>query len=322
MANIEGRRIMVAVDGSEQALEAVRYVAGILPRQGAEVVLFHVMTRVPESFWDLESNPAYRYRIANVEDWEKQQERSIGEFIAKARVILSDAGFEGEKIGATVQERKDGIARDIISESHKGYDAVVVGRTGLSRIKDLVLGSVADKLIGKMMHVPLWVVGDRPMSKKVLIPIDASEGSMQAVEHVAAVLGGAADVGVTLFHAIRGLEIFTQGFGDSFVVDYDAEWIGRAEKQLDEAEVDMRPVLAEAEDRLTKAGFSPDRVDHKIARGVRSRAGSIAREAEEGDYGTVVMGRRGLSKVQEFFMGRVSSKVLHLAKNKAVWVVS
>ena len=41
----------------------------------------------------------------------------------------------------------------------------------------------------------------------------------------------------------------------------------------------------------------------------------------EGGYGTIVVGRRGLSKVYEFFMGRVSDKVLHLAKDMAVWIV-
>jgi len=35
-----------------------------------------------------------------------------------------------------------------------------------------------------------------------------------------------------------------------------------------------------------------------------------------------VVGRRGLSKIQEFFMGRVSSKVVQLAGAQTVWVVS
>jgi nucleotide-binding universal stress UspA family protein len=45
-------------------------------------------------------------------------------------------------------------------------------------------------------------------------------------------------------------------------------------------------------------------------------------EARNSSCGTIVMGRRGLSRVEEFFMGRVSKKVLQLAKWNAVWVVS
>jgi hypothetical protein len=33
------------------------------------------------------------------------------------------------------------------------------------------------------------------------------------------------------------------------------------------------------------------------------------------------LGRRGISKAQEFFMGSVSSKILQQAGTKAVWIV-
>ena len=60
----------------------------------------------------------------------------------------------------------------------------------------------------------------------------------------------------------------------------------------------------------------------KLVTGARSRASGIIEEAEEGGYGTIVVGRRGMSGVEEFFMGSVSNKVLHLAKEMAVWIVS
>ncbi|MBI9077960.1 MAG: hypothetical protein JEZ02_21360 [Desulfatibacillum sp.] len=40
-----------------------------------------------------------------------------------------------------------------------------------------------------------------------------------------------------------------------------------------------------------------------------------------GDYGTIVVGRTGLHRVQEFFMDRVSNKVMRLATKCADWVV-
>jgi nucleotide-binding universal stress UspA family protein len=317
------KRILVGVDGSEHALEAVRYVGGILPPQGAEIILFHVMTRIPESFWDLERSSAYRYRIADVSAWEKQQQRIIQDFMVRATSILTNAGISKDLVIVKVQERKDGIARDIVSESFKGYDAVVVGRRGLSKLKDIVLGSVADRLIGKLTHVPIWVVGGKPSSRKVLMSMDASEGSMQAVDYVAALLSGSYDASITLFHAIRGLDVFLPGFGDSFGVSHEMEgMLERAQKELEEAEEEMSAAFREAENRMAGAGFDPNRVDRKIVKGVSSRAGAIAQEADEGGFGTIVVGRRGLSKVEEFFMGRVSNKVLHLAKDKAVWVVS
>ena len=39
-------------------------------------------------------------------------------------------------------------------------------------------------------------------------------------------------------------------------------------------------------------------------------------------FKTIVIGRRGLSRLQQFFMGRVSKKVVYLARGLAVWVVN
>jgi nucleotide-binding universal stress UspA family protein len=73
---------------------------------------------------------------------------------------------------------------------------------------------------------------------------------------------------------------------------------------------------------LTDAGFGPHQITPKIVSGSRSRAGAIVQEARDGDYGTIVLGRRGLSRVKEFFMGRVSNKVIHTIRNRAVWVIT
>jgi hypothetical protein len=48
----------------------------------------------------------------------------------------------------------------------------------------------------------------------------------------------------------------------------------------------------------------------------------VLNEADRGGFGTIVMGRRGLSKVTEYAMGRVCIKVLLMARREAVWIVS
>lgn len=322
MTESSRKRLLVAVDGSEAALAAVRYVGGSMAPETLEVVLFHVMTKIPESFWDLEKEPAFDYRIANIEAWEAQQENLIRGFMEEARKSLLAAGVPEDGIVVNVQARKAGIARDIIAESFSGYDAVVVGRHGLSQLKDLVLGSVADKLIGKLGHVPIWVVAGMGAARKVLVPIDSSEGAMQAVRYVGQMLGGTEGVKVTLFHAMRGLDVFMQGFGESFVLSHDKDWLARVDQELEEARREMDGAFDRARQLLVDGGLDGDRITTRLAKDVSSRAGAIVEEARENGYDTIVMGRRGLSRIQEFFMGRVSSKVIQLAKGLTVWVVS
>ena len=51
-----------------------------------------------------------------------------------------------------------------------------------------------------------------------------------------------------------------------------------------------------------------------------SRSGCIVDEARKGGYGTIVVGRKGFSAVEDFFLGRVSSKILQMSHDMTVWV--
>ena len=293
------KRILLAVDGSEQAFEAVRYVNRLLPPNRMEVVLFHVMTRVPESFWDMEKEPTLRQKLGDTGAWESQQKKEIQEFMEKARCLFLDQNIPEDAVSIKIQERKVGIARDIIHESQKDYDGVVVGRWGMSMLKDFLWGSIANKLIGRLINIPLCVVGGTSQIGKILMAIDASEGAMRALDYIGAMVD-TSHWEVTLFHAIR---------------EFDTEELHRAEKS-------MASVFETASRHLEEAGFNRNQIDLKTVTGAHSRAAVIITEALKGGYGTIVVGRRGLTNVEEFIMGRVSNKVIHMAREMAVWVVS
>ena len=70
-----------------------------------------------------------------------------------------------------------------------------------------------------------------------------------------------------------------------------------------------------------ESSFKENRISTKIITGVQSRAAAIVKEARQGDYETIVLGRRGLSQVRTFFIGRVTNKVIHMARDRTVWVV-
>jgi len=299
------RRILLAVDGSDQAFETVRYVSQLLPPNRLEVVLFHVTSKIPESFWDIEKNPTFRHQLAPVAVWATQQQTAIHEFMEKSRQLFVEQGVSEKAVTIKTQERQVGIARDIAREAQKDYDSVVVGRWGVSKWKDLVWGSTANKLVGHLIHIPLCVVGGAPEAGKILVALDTSEEAMGTVDYVGTMVDGT-DWGITLFHVIRGLDFVLPETGEI----------------LQDIEGPVEAFLEQAVGRLEKAGLRPDQISTKTASGVASRAKAIVEEAKNGGYGTIVVGRRGLSRVEEFFMGRVSNKVMQLAQAMAVWVVS
>jgi nucleotide-binding universal stress UspA family protein len=299
MTKRTSRKILLAFDGSEGALEAVRYVGKSPSFHEMEVLLFNVYSKIPESYWDLEKQAPLGWRIDGVRAWEREDERKVQNCLKKATKILWRAGFPKEAVKTNIHERKKGIARDILTEAKRGYSCVVVGRKGVSKVKDLILGSVSTKLLEKISFTTLVVVGTKPDPGRILLALDGSENSMRTVDYVGKILGGSL-LDLCLINVIRWNK---------------REFVKRARSEIGS-------VLEQSKRQLMRSGFDGAQISTKIITGAHSRAEAIVNEARKGGYGSIVVGRRGLSKVQDFFIGRVSNKVVQLAKREAVWIVS
>ena len=312
--NQKKKKILVGIDGSDQSLNAVRYLADIELSSKPEVVLFHVMRTIDQAFWDIGSSPIPHGKMAEITAWETGRKKMAQEFMNAAADILITSGFPKDAVKITIHSSQKGIARDIAKESLNNYDAVVVGRKGFSKLKNMVLGSVANKLVEKLSHVPVWVIGGNPEREKVLIAMDASQGAMKAADYVGAVMD-ISRIEVMLFHAIRAINTTQHPVPGSVIGEY--------EKALVKSKnTEMKYIFDAAKERLVITNMNAANITTKFSLGVSSRAGAVMAEAKIGKFGTIVMGRRGLARVQTFIMGRVSNKVLQLAKDRAVWIVS
>ncbi|MDP3427335.1 MAG: universal stress protein, partial [Humidesulfovibrio sp.] len=78
-----------------------------------------------------------------------------------------------------------------------------------------------------------------------------------------------------------------------------------------------------ARGRLVAAGIPDSAVFERtvLCSAEPSIAQTILDVQQEGGFGTLVVGRRGLTNSEVFLFGSVSSKLVHNAKNCAVWVV-
>jgi nucleotide-binding universal stress UspA family protein len=302
-------KVLLAVDGSDQSLEAVRYMSRIFSPKQARMVLFHSFGKIPEFLYDLGIEGQ---KIQDFPKWEHASFESIYDFMSQARQILVDSGIPDDAIDIDIHERKKGVARDIILESHKGYSAVVVGRRGLNEFDGFALGSVSSKLFEMLSHVSICFVGNNPDPKKVLLAVDESQGAMRAVDYAAMVFENSVSE-IALCHVVRGLYPSEKNHGSGLDFDLERKWL---EEEINEK------VFDKAIARLVKAGLDSECVSTKLITGVSSRSVGILHEARKGGYGSIVIGKRGLSNVGEFSMGRVCRKVVELAKHKAVWVVS
>ncbi len=304
--------LLIAFDGSDQSMDITRYAGQMFPAGKTKAHLFHVASEVPEAFLDLRNEPGLANTVISASSWSREVRKNIESRLARARSILQKAGFPPNDIQTTYQKRKKGIARDIIAESHHGYDLLLIGRSGVSQLLDVVVGSVANKVLTTTAHLPVAVIGGCPSEEKALIGFDRSVGAARAVDCAGHFLAQD-DREIMLCHVVRSLNIFLR-MQNVFRPEDEKLW-------LDESSQVIEPALSEAENQLIQAGYHPSRVYKQILENETTRAGGLVQAARAGGFGTILVGRRGLSSVKDFFMGRVSRKVIHMADRMAVWVV-
>lgn len=313
------KKILVLVDGSERTIQTVTYVKDFMPvDKNMKVVLFHVFSGIPEKYRDLEAylncaNPSDQ--LKNVEIEEKKK---IVDCLEAAKKILISGGFDEQSIEVKFHSLEKGVARDIIEEAKNGYTAVVMRRRGMGALRNIILGSVAVKLLQSLTFIPIIIVGQMPPVKKILLAVDSSPDSMKAVEFVSSFLANR-EYELTILHAIPGLGAVNFDLPELNMLALPE--LSMSESCLESFKLNVAKLFKEVRDILVSSGFDSQKISEKIISGVISRSDAIVNEAEEGNYSTIVVGRRGLSKVEAFFMGRVGHEVVYGGKNFTVWVV-
>ncbi|MBI5586268.1 MAG: universal stress protein [Deltaproteobacteria bacterium] len=311
------KKILVAIDGSRNSLETLDYVnqvGGHCP--GIELVLFHVLPPVPSVYKeDLLSNPeAQKY----IRQWKKKHQEAIEQILHKSMEKMIRWGWAGDRVRVKSQEKRVGLARDILFEAHNGlYDAVVLGRRGLSKVEEFFLGSVSGKVLQGAGDVPVWLVGKKTPAPHILVALDGSENALRAVDHLSFVLEScpSEEVRVVLLNVYPGLVTL---LGPRIIPNLDSLNSSAQETHRQRLEAFMD----QAEIMLLEAGLSARQIKKKFCWRCSDIARAVLAEADKGDCGTIVLGRRGISKTQEFFLGSVSGKIIQQAGQKTVWVIS
>lgn len=152
-------KVLVALDDSENATRAVAYLSENFSPEH-EVTLFSVIpdTQILCNIDSPELTPyfsAQRNVFCALEDKKREL---IEAAVNRARDVLLKAGFEKGKITVKIQAKKKGIARDIVAEAESGYDTIVMGRRGLSGLKEFVMGSVSQKVLHSVKDVSIVIV--------------------------------------------------------------------------------------------------------------------------------------------------------------------
>lgn len=139
------KEILVPVDGSENALRAVRYALGLAGALGARIRLFYV--------FPVSSVEIIGMAGMSRDDIEHAAQAAAQRVFDKLHAEIGDTDVK------LVDETSIGDpAEEIIRCTEDDHDLLVIlGRRGLSRIQSLLLGSVSEKVV-RHAHSPVTIV--------------------------------------------------------------------------------------------------------------------------------------------------------------------
>ena len=293
-------RILVPLDGSDLALQALPYARTVFGATGAEVELLSVIEPI-------ESLAKGRLRDSVAVGAGGRPRRASTDNVVRLLNLRRNEAMKtleatAESLGGTGRVRcivREGDpAQAIIEEADERPNTLIAmathGRSGIGR---WLLGSVTDKVARHAKH-PTLVVRARedtrsapPLLRKVLLPLDGSSTAEAAIPHgveIAKTLG----LGITLLHATSRLspaEVYTE-----YIV-YD-DW-------FTQVQTDARSYLGGIAQRIRGQGVE-DVNEHVMV----GNAGSLILDAA--DDALVVMATHGRSGVGRWLLGSVTDRVV------------
>jgi len=141
-------RIMVAFDGSKDAINAVRLAASLAKKFGAELVVAHVF-----------GSPSVGLSAASgmpIPDYSELEEaaKAAGQKVLAAGVQV--AAESGVKAKGELKEAPSVIEALVEYAAQEKVDLIVVGTRGMTGFKKLIMGSVSSGLVSHA-HCPVLV---------------------------------------------------------------------------------------------------------------------------------------------------------------------
>lgn len=280
------KNVVAATDFSDVSRHAVQRAAVLAAEQHAQLMLVHVMSGP-----SLES---LRQLFPSIVDAEIRLTEDVQRLLSELAAELCNA------VGVTpdTRVRIGRVVDEILCESDPA-DLLVLGARGSNPLRDLILGTTAERLLRKRRQ-PALVVRRPPQDgyRRVLIPVDFTPHSATALRMAMRI---APQAEYTVFHA--------------FDVPFEGKlWLaGVPDEQIDGYRNQARQFsLNTINELIREVGGDPHRFQPAVKLGEASPL-ILASEAELG-ADLIVIGKHSRSMVEELLLGSVARHVLSTAQ--------
>jgi len=281
--NIIPHRILVATDFSPTG-DRAQTMGLILARAfDAELHIVHVQELLDDAHLEREQRVELERLLASADD---QRREALQAPMEEPGVAVHTHLIRGLSAAESITETCSELRCDLI----------IMGTHGRRGLSQLLLGSVAEKVV-RSSPVPVLTIRPDAMLptagiERLLVPHDFSDHSGEAVRYAGEWARSLA-AEITLLHSVEPV-VYPEFYAVDLLPD---EMVGRLRKRSQEA---LEAAAAE---------LLPGVNSRAIVR--VGRAGeTIVAETESDDFTLVIMGTRGLSAIEHLLLGSVAENVL------------
>ena len=281
-------KILLASDGSTEAILAARTAVDMSSRVGCELHVVHAWQAIPP----------YTYPSLTTEWYVPPYEEAARKLLAEQVERIEEAGDVVVK-AHLVRGRPMDTILDLGEEI--GADLIVVGGRGLGSVGSLLVGSVSEGLVHHA-HCPVLVVrggGEAWPPNRVVIGDDGSSPATRAAE-LAVGIGKLLGIQSILVRAYENPPEPIRG------------WSAQDRRKLDEAISRNEVALEESAQELQAIAGS--RPETRLIETEPTLAILLVAEEREPEKTLVAVGSRGLSATKRAMLGSISTKVLRVAR--------
>lgn len=307
------KKVLIAVDNSNPSQGLIQYAAQMSSViNNLHCVLLHIQPMV--SLFLQEEALKKASAKKELDGVLQRNEKSARKLLNDYKSELEGKGIAAERIECITRTRNLGYAKDIIELArNKLYDAVLVGRRGISGIQKMYSGSVTSDILEQSQVVPVWLIDGNVPSGDILIAVDGSVASLRAVDHASFILGNNPEANLTLLHITSSAKKYSEANLEKQPNPALEEIVARGDKAF------IDRFYPSAMKKFKNAGISENQIKMETLTGKMRVGKAIVDFAQKGSFSTLVIGRRGINK--SFFMGSASRYILNKLSDAAIWVV-
>ncbi len=307
------KKILIAIDQSAHSRNAMNYACQLSRKMtGVDFDLYHAQPMVSQYLMEeAKKNQNARTQLERIFE---QNNAAAEAFLEECGTRMRDKAVDDVRIRNITKPRQYGIAKDITLAAEEGfYDAVIIGRRGITGLQELIMGSVTANLLSIAKTVPVWIVDGQASSGGVLIAVDGSPGSLRAVDHAAHIFSESRGAGIGIVNIEPKLGDFCEVSSETD----DTEELSKA--LLRSNEKCIADFNQKANAILEKAGIDRTAVKYFDIKKKMYTGKAILNTFKDEGYSTLVIGKTGFGQSPN--MGKVSSYLVQKLSDGAVWVV-